>query len=163
VEATYPVMVEEYAYEPDTEGPGRHRGGLGVRRQIRVLSPGGAILQVRSGRTMQRPWGIAGGNEGTTCQNILNPDTPKEHKMRGLETVHVPCETVYRHVTPGAGGYGRPSERDPRLVARDVRDGKISASRAREVYRVEVSADGVIDVGRTAGLRSQFQSSKGMV
>jgi N-methylhydantoinase B/oxoprolinase/acetone carboxylase alpha subunit len=54
VEATYPVMVEEYAYEPDTEGPGRHRGGLGVRRQIRVLSPGGAILQVRSGRTMQR-------------------------------------------------------------------------------------------------------------
>ena len=163
VEATYPVMVEEYAYEPDTEGAGRHRGGLGVRRQIRVLSPSGAILQVRSGRTMQRPWGIAGGKEGTTCQNILNPDTPKEHKMRGLETVHVPCGTVYRHVTPGAGGYGRPSERDPRLVAGDVRDGKISASRAREVYRVEVSADGVIDAGKTAELRSQFQASKGVV
>ena len=112
---------------------------------------------------MQRPWGIAGGKEGTTCQNILNPDTPKEHKMRGLETVHVPCGTVYRHVTPGAGGYGRPSERDPRLVAGDVRDGKISASRAREVYRVEVSVDGVIDAGKTAELRSQFQASKGVV
>ena len=29
-------------------------------------------------------------------------------------------------VTPGAGGYGVPAERDPALVARDVRDGKVS-------------------------------------
>ena len=49
-------------------------------------------------------------------------------------------------------------ERDPIFV----RDGKISASRAREVYRVEVSADGVIDAGKTAELRSQFQASKGV-
>jgi N-methylhydantoinase B len=156
-------MVEEYAYEPDTEGAGRHRGGLGVRRQIRVLSSDGAILQVRSGRTMQRPWGIAGGGEGTTCQNILNPDTPNEQKMRGLETIHVPWGTVYRHVTPGAGGYGPPIERDPELVARDVRDGKVSTSRAREVYRVEVSVDGVIDVDKTAELRNQSPAAKGMV
>jgi N-methylhydantoinase B len=153
VEATYPVMVEEYSYEPDSEGPGRHRGGLGVRRQIRVLSPDGAILQVRSGRTIQRPWGIAGGGEGTSCQNVLNPDTPQEHKMRGLETIHVPHGTVYRHVTPGAGGHGPARERDPQLVARDVRDGKISVTRAREVYRVAVAVDGTIDERGTAALR----------
>jgi N-methylhydantoinase B len=29
-------------------------------------------------------------------------------------------------VTPGAGGYGRSAERDPALVARDVRDGKVT-------------------------------------
>ena len=39
VESTYPVMVEEYGHEPDSEGAGRHRGGLGVRRRIRVLAP----------------------------------------------------------------------------------------------------------------------------
>ena len=154
VEATYPVMVEEYAYEPDTEGPGRHRGGLGVRRQVRVLSPDGAILQVRSGRTTQRPWGIAGGSEGTSCVNVLDPGTPGERKMRGLETMHVPFGTVYRHVTPGAGGHGSPSERDPSLVARDVRDGKISIARARDIYRVEVSLEGAIDKAKTAILRA---------
>jgi N-methylhydantoinase B len=154
VEATYPVMVEQYAYEPDTEGPGKHRGGLGVRRQIRVLSPDGAILQVRSGRTLQKPWGIAGGGEGTSCQNLLNPETANERKMKGLETIHVPHGTVYRHVTPGAGGYGKAAERDPQSVARDVRDGKISMARARDIYRVEVSAEGIIDETKTATLRA---------
>jgi N-methylhydantoinase B len=124
-----------------------------VRRQIRVLAPDGAILQVRSGRTIQRPWGIAGGGEGTSCQNLLDPGAPNERKMRGLETMHVPCGTVYRHVTPGAGGHGPACERDPRLVARDVRDGKISVGRARDVYRVSVSADGIIDEQGTAALR----------
>ncbi len=158
VEATYPVLVEEYAYEPDTEGPGRHRGGLGVRRQVRVLSPDGAILQVRSGRTAHRPWGIAGGHEGTTCVNVLNPGTPGERVMRGLETIHVPHGTVYRHVTPGAGGHGSPAERDPALVARDVRDGKISSTRARDIYRVAVSADGDIDAEETRRLRMHARS-----
>ena len=78
--------------------------------------------------------------------------------MRGLETIHVPYGTVYRHVTPGAGGYGRPSERDPALVARDVRDEKISVERARDVYGVEVSTDGVVDESKTARLRKQLNA-----
>jgi N-methylhydantoinase B len=73
--------------------------------------------------------------------------------MRGLETIHVPHGTVYRHVTPGAGGHGPARERDPQLVARDVRDGKISVTRAREVYRVVVAVDGTIDERGTAALR----------
>ena len=34
----------------------------------------------------------------------------------------------------GGGGYGPPEERDPERFARDVREGKVSAERAREVY-----------------------------
>jgi N-methylhydantoinase B len=56
-------------------------------------------------------------------------------------------------VTPGAGGHGPARERDPRLVAADVRNGKISVARARDVYRVAVSADGSIDERGTAALR----------
>ena len=55
--------------------------------------------------------------------------------------MHVPGDTVYLHVTPGAGGHGAPEDRDPALVARDVRDGKISVIRARTVYCVAVSAN----------------------
>jgi N-methylhydantoinase B len=155
VESTYPVMVEEYGFEPDSEGAGRRRGGLGVRRKVRLLADGGGVLQLRSGRAKERPWGFAGGAEGTTCRNVLDPGTPQERALRGTETLHVPAGTVYLHVTPGAGGYGPPPAREPELVARDVRDGKISAARARSVYRVAVSADGVIDAAETARLRSQ--------
>jgi len=154
VESTYPVMVEEYGYEPDSEGAGARRGGLGVRRRIRILAPEGGILQIRSGRAKQAPWGTAGGQPGTTCQNVLNPGTPNERRLRGVETMHVPGDTVYLHVTPGAGGHGAPEERELDLVARDVRDGKISVTRALAVYRVAVSADGVVDEAETARLRS---------
>jgi N-methylhydantoinase B len=155
VESTYPVMVEEYAYEPDSEGPGARRGGLGVRRRVRILSESGGILQIRSGRAQQPPWGTAGGQPGTSCQNVLNPGTPDERRLKGLETIHVPGDTVYLHVTPGAGGHGAPSERDPQLVARDVRDGKISVERAKSIYRVAVTAEGVIDQRATVELRQQ--------
>ena len=36
--------------------------------------------------------------------------------------------------TCGGGGYGPPRERAAELVARDVREGKVSAEVAREVY-----------------------------
>jgi N-methylhydantoinase B len=153
VESTYPVMVEEYGYQPDSEGAGKHRGGLGVRRQIRILSEDGGILQIRSGRAVKAPWGLDGGGAGSTCRNVLDPGTPVERKLRGNETLHVPGGTVYLHVTPGAGGHGRPTERDPALVARDVRDGKISVGRARSVYRVAVAEDGTLDPAATARLR----------
>ncbi|MEK6711933.1 MAG: hydantoinase B/oxoprolinase family protein [Nitrospinota bacterium] len=154
VESTYPVLVEEYGYEPDSEGAGRFRGGLGVRRKIRILAPEGALLQVRSGRANRPPWGLHGGKEGTVCQNVLNPGEPNEERMKGNETLTVPCGTTYLHVTPGAGGYGPPSERDAEQVARDVRDGKISPRRAREVYRAAISENGVVDAAATAKLRT---------
>jgi N-methylhydantoinase B len=153
VESTYPVMVEEYGYEPDSEGAGRRRGGLGVRRKVRLLAPQGGVLQLRSGRSKQRPWGFAGGEQGTSCKNVLNPGTPQERVLKGLETMHVPGDTVYLHVTPGAGGYGPAQEREPELVGRDVRDGKVSVARARDIYRVAVSAAGVVDHAETRRLR----------
>ena len=56
--------------------------------------------------------------------------------------------------TAGGGGYGPPSERDPERVIIDVREGWISAARARDVYRVVVNDIGEADVGASAALRS---------
>jgi len=36
--------------------------------------------------------------------------------------------------TCGGGGYGSPADRESALVERDVREGKVSVARAREVY-----------------------------
>ena len=45
---------------------------------------------------------------------------------------------MIRVVTGNGGGFGDPKRRDPDLVRRDVRNGLISAERAREVYGVTI-------------------------
>jgi N-methylhydantoinase B len=54
---------------------------------------------------------------------------------------------------PGGGGMGNPAERDPALVARDVRDGLVSAGSAERDYRVALTPDGAVDEAATARLR----------
>ena len=39
--------------------------------------------------------------------------------------------------TCGGGGYGPPEERDREAVLRDVREGKVSRERARDIYKLE--------------------------
>jgi 5-oxoprolinase (ATP-hydrolysing)/N-methylhydantoinase B len=61
-------------------------------------------------------------------------------------------------VSPGGGGYGAPLERDPELVAEDVREGLYSDAIARDVYRVALhTARGriALDVPATSELRAR--------
>jgi N-methylhydantoinase B len=69
----------------------------------------------------------------------------------GPEVVH-PGERLVAQ-TSGGGGYGRPETREPELVLADVREGWISAERARTTYRVHVEHD-AIDHDETARLRA---------
>jgi N-methylhydantoinase B len=54
---------------------------------------------------------------------------------------------------PGGAGMGEPTARDPAVVARDVRDGLVSAANARTLYRVALAADGLVDEAATRALR----------
>ena len=135
LEMEYPLLVEEYGLVPDSGGPGRSRGGLGLRRTIRVLG-GEATFLGTLDRERFAPWGLFGGRDGGKGALALNAGTPGERalgsKVAGLRLVDGDAVTI---VTPGAGGYGPPAERDPGLVAHDLRAGKISPAVAREVYR----------------------------
>ena len=135
LEMEYPLLVEEYGLVPDSGGPGRSRGGLGLRRAIRVLG-GEATFLGTLDRGRFAPWGLFGGRDGGKGTLALNAGTPGERalgsKVAGRRLVAGDAVTI---VTPGAGGYGPPAERDPGLVAQDLREGKISPAVAREVYR----------------------------
>ena len=81
--------------------------------------------------TAQRvaPWGLFGGGPGG--RGALRARTPARRrrallgsKIAGLRLRRGDAVTI---VTPGAGGYGAPAERDPGRRARDVRDGNVSA------------------------------------
>ena len=69
-------------------------------------------------------------------------------------TVDLKPGGVISYQTCGGGGYGPPEERDPALVLRDVRDGKITLERARTVYKVAVDpGTWTVDETETARLR----------
>ena len=58
--------------------------------------------------------------------------------------------------TCGGGGYGPPGERDPELVLNDVREGKVSIGRARDIYGVVIdTATWTVDVVETSKLRGK--------
>jgi N-methylhydantoinase B len=71
----------------------------------------------------------------------------------------VPKGTVYHQLAGGGGGYGDPQERPAELVAREVRNGIVSARAAREVYGVVLNERaGEVDQSATSSARKQRRS-----
>jgi N-methylhydantoinase B len=129
LENEYALLVDEYALVPDSGGAGRHRGGLGIARQIRATRDG-VVFSVRSdGHVLGAP-GLAGGMPGGTARLVRNIGTGSEETLssKTASIVLAAGETV-RIETGGGGGFGVPSERDPAALAADLRDGKVSAAR----------------------------------
>ena len=131
LETEYPLLVERYEFVEDSGGPGRWRGGLGLCRQIRAEGHECHAF-VHGSRRRSSPWGLFGGHEGGKCQIVYSPGvTPPVRAQAFLW----PGQSV-AIITPGAGGYGDPRDRDPALVRRDLADGVVSEQVARDVYGV---------------------------
>lgn len=152
IEAEHPICVEEYAFLPDTGGPGRHRGALGIVRQYRLLADQ-ATVQLRSDRQLHAPWGLAGGRPGAVSRSLLNPAEGGE-ALPSKFVVTMRKDDVFRAEMPGSGGHGAPFERDPAAVAKDARLGKITAEHALSAYGV-VLDHLTVDFEATRRVRSE--------
>ena len=86
MENRYPLRVECYRLVPDSAGPGRFRGGLGVRVDYRVLSEG-ATISGSLDRYAIAPPGIDGGHDGgLSGLYVLDGDEEHPaHKCAGLD------------------------------------------------------------------------------
>jgi hypothetical protein len=62
-------------------------------------------------RGVSRPWGLAGGEPGMTGENWLLPggDESRAEGLLDKCTVHLHAGDVVRILTPGGGGWGKPS------------------------------------------------------
>jgi N-methylhydantoinase B len=71
---------------------------------------------------------------------------------------------AYMMQSGGGGGFGDPMERDPDLVAEDVREGYVSPGVAQSTYGVVLTAAGDVDVYATnvemPGLRAEEEDLK---
>jgi N-methylhydantoinase B len=148
-ERGYPVQIAQLSLVEDSEGPGRFRGGLGLRKDFRVLQP--TTFTILADRDKAGPWGAFGGDDAGVAEYVLIRDGV-ETRLGSKSTTDLLAGDVVSIRSCGGGGFGPPDERDPQRVLRDVLEGKVSVERAREHYRVAV-VDRHVDETATNDLR----------
>jgi len=135
-EINYPVRINRYELVNDSEGAGKYRGGLGLRRDY--FFDHEVSFTILADRDRWGPWGLFGGLSGRKANYVLNPGADAV-ELGSKVTIQLNPGDVVSYRTCGGGGYGPPEVRDPQLVLCDVRDGKVSLERAREVYGVAIN------------------------
>jgi N-methylhydantoinase B len=146
------MRILRYGLRPDSGGAGRFRGGLGIERVYRFLSP--AFITFSLERKVTPPWGLQGGRDGAVNGvEITAPDGAVRHVRKATQHPIAAGEVV-RIMTGGGGGYGPPAARDRAAVLRDVREGYVSAEAARRDYGfTEVAGDEAMLTPASAGPR----------
>ncbi|MGK7866191.1 hydantoinase B/oxoprolinase family protein [Falsiroseomonas sp. E2-1-a20] len=135
IEQYYPVLFRRFALREGSGGAGMRRGGFGVHYEVELLrGEAKASFVMDHGRF--GPPGVLGGGDGA-------PNVVKLHRG-GTTTIplHLSKDQGLRMqpgdrvevMTPGGGGYGNPRDRDPALVAQDVRRGYYTAEQAKALW-----------------------------
>jgi N-methylhydantoinase B len=158
LESYYPLRIEKWETVTDTGGSGLHRGGNGVDVAYRFLEPG--TIAIHDDRWLTYPWGVNGGEPGTRGTKWLDrADGSHEVLPSKCHDIPVRPDDVLHFVTWGGGGWGDGLERDPELVALEVRRGLVSADGARR-YGVVVNSGGALDTAATDDLRTEIRSGR---
>jgi N-methylhydantoinase B len=170
-EARWPFVVERLGLAVDSGGAGEFRGGLGYDKHVRMLDD--AKFMSIADRSILSCWGVNGGRAGRPFLATVG-----DREMDGLvDGQPVRAGEVIRIRTTGGGGWGDPLDRDPRRVARDVGDGKVSVTAARSDYGVVLrgkrpeagaheagapdAGEPEVDAAATAELRARLRADRG--
>lgn len=137
LELEYPLLLDEYCLVTDSGGAGRHRGGMGMARQIRIRNDNTTFSARSDAHVIPAP-GVFGGKASSVTRITRNPGTEREEVLHSKASgLVLAAGEVIRVETLGAGGYGDPAERDGEAIALDLVQGKISRGAAERDYGVE--------------------------
>ena len=152
VEATEnvaPVIFWRKELRPDSGGAGRTRGGFGQIMEIGTKGELEFAVNAIFDRVAHAPKGRDGGAAG--APGVVQLVSGAALRTKGFQVI--PEGERLLLLLPGGGGMGEARTRAPTLVARDVRDGLVSADNARAIYAVALCPDGTVDAAETARLR----------
>ncbi|MGH2662935.1 MAG: hydantoinase B/oxoprolinase family protein [Actinomycetota bacterium] len=181
-ESEYPVLYLFRRQLPDSGGAGRYRGGASAGVALMPYAAGGPLECSFAGVGTDVPngFGLAGGLPGATVRYLrfLGTGTVEDLARAGglpsdldyidahREVAEInksqapfPTNIVEYHNWQGGGGFGDPLERDPGLVAADVRASLVSTEVARALYGVVVHDAGV-DEEATRSLREDLRRER---
>ncbi len=162
VEAQCPLRIESHGLREGSCGDGEFRGGLGLRRNVRILGDA-ASLSVLGDKNIIPPFGVAGGVGGAANRFTVIRDG------KTVEPSPVPGKVgdfalergdVVRMETSGGGGYGDPLARAPQRVQDDVALGYLDRDQARERYGVVIGAGGDVDAIATRNQRARLGAAR---
>ncbi len=127
LELEYPLTLLRYEMVDGSAGAGKFRGGMGLRRVYRAEA--NCRVRVDVSRLRSRSWGLYGGLPGAHGRMVPGPGVEFNRDVAELK-----AGDWFEVITPGAGGYGLPTERERGAVARDLAEGVIDAATARDIY-----------------------------
>lgn len=161
IEAKFPLRVERLELRPDSGGAGLRRGGLGFRREIRVLSDE-ASLTVLSDRNVLPPYGVLGAEPG--APNKFSVMTGTSEIVPGLipgKIANHPLkkDDVVVSESSGGGGFGDPLTRDFTSIGADLQQGYITLTHAHDVYGV-VFTGGQMDRTASEKRRAEMKAAR---
>src|SRR6478736_4088152 len=105
LEYAYPLRITQYALRRGSGGGGKFRGGDGIVRELELLADSEVTLL--ADRRLHRPWGLAGGADGSAGNaSVLRSDGSLE-KLSGKANVRLRSGDRIRIESPGGGGWGK--------------------------------------------------------
>ncbi|WCK53413.1 hydantoinase B/oxoprolinase family protein [Aneurinibacillus sp. Ricciae_BoGa-3] len=134
-----PVITTHHEIVTDSAGPGKFRGGAGVRKGGTLTLCEDAVMSYCCDRSRSVTWGINGGLPSQPHGAWLNPESEDPHFL-GTVFSNIPLQQgdSFDRPAAGGGGLGDSLERDPQLVLEDVIDQYVSIERARKDYGVVI-------------------------
>lgn len=164
IEAKFPLRVEKLELKPNSGGVGMRRGGLGFRREIRVLADE-ASLTVLSDRNVLPPYGVLGGGAG--APNRFTVIRGSEEIVPGaipgkIANYPLKKDDVVVSESSGGGGFGPGINRDVSAVQSDISHGYITKAHAEDAYGVVFAGESV-DGAATAAKRKSIKMDRVLV
>ena len=160
-----PILVEEKEFLTDSGGPGRQRGGLGLRMAFRGLDTFAGTTTASLWLHGQNvpPFGLQGGEPANAAHAYIDGRQLSREEVLS-QTGALPLadpEMLVAFDTTGGGGFGPPEDRDPTLVWADVRDGLVSVEQAAKIYGVVLAPSTLeIDESATAAKREALRAAR---
>jgi N-methylhydantoinase B len=159
LESYFPLRIDIYETIADTGGPGKNRGGNGLRIGYRFLEPG--EISIHDDRWLTYPWGANGGLPGARSRKLLQRANGTEELMPSkIDHIKVEAGDLLIADTWGGGGWGDPTERDANQVAFDVAAGLVTVEGAKR-YGVVLKADNSVNTAATEALRAEIRANRG--
>lgn len=162
VECNYPLMIDSCCLIEGSGGPGKFRGGTGIRKTITLLGDDITVTVSASGAANKTP-ALHGGLPGIPAGVSVTIPGAKEGKFKvssGEYTATMGKGTVITLETSGGGGFGSPLERDPESVRMDVLEGLVPESQAMKIYGVVLRGEDLqVDREQTAARRQQLRTN----